>query len=283
LLVDRRTDRAIGLVTIIAVALVPTAALALVKVGGDYDAGRPSETGISPATENYPGEFRTPPAPTASPIQINLPQMPSGSVPTRPPSAPAPENKPLPAELTSFTRQVGTANIEQSGSTSTQEITKFVMKPRFSMDSTSTEYILDGKKWRKVTTTRVVIRNGVRATKVDGGPATKEKLTPEEIDQMRYEADPRTLTRNVKNLPGVKKTFDSKTKLYYYTLDLSAGSNIIDKLPKGIREQIPEIAGLLGLKLELYADAADHAIYASLNGVTVFKATGIGVIYSDMK
>ena len=279
---DRRTDRAIGLVTIIAVALVPTAALAMIKVGDGFEAGRPSEVAVTPVAEDYPGAPKPLPTPS-KPLQITLPQMPSGSVPTQPPAQTPPESKPLPAELSSFSRQIGTARIELSGSTSTQELAKFTLKPKFTMDATTTEYVLKGQKWKKTGVTHVVIRNRVKATRVGNGKVTKEKLTPEEIDQLKYEADPRTLTRNVQNLPGVQKTFQAKTKLYKYTLDLSAGSTILDKLPPDIREQIPEIAGLLGLKLELYADAKDHTVYASMNGVTAVNALGVGVIYSDMK
>ncbi|GAA0957553.1 hypothetical protein [Actinocorallia libanotica] len=280
---DRRTDRAIGLVTLLAVALVPTAFLTLGKVGDGFDAGRSSETAVTPISENYPGA--PPPLPPAEkPLQINLPQMPPGSVPVQPPAqTDPPESKPLPAELTSFTRQIGTAVIEQTGSTSTQELAKFTLKPKFEMDATSTDYVLKGKKWKKTGATRIVIRNRVKVTKAPDGEITREKLTPEEIDQLRYEADPRTLTHNVQQLPGVKKTYDKKTKLYQYKLNLTAGSTIIEKLPPGIQEHVPDIAALLGLQVELYADAKDHAIYASLNGVTVVNATGIGVIYSDMK
>lgn len=282
---DLRTDRTIGLAMIIVAALVPAAVLALVKVEGEFDAGRPSETAVTPVDEDYPGA-----PPKSPPIQqqqqpslpISLPEMPAG--PTPPPAAtPPPPDKPLPAELTSFTRQVGTARIEPTGTTSTQEEAKFELKPKFWMDATREELILQGKKWKKVTTTRVVVKNGVRAIKVDGGPASKEKLSPEEIDQLRHEADPRTLTRNIQNLPGVKKSRDPKTKLYKYELNLTSGAAVIDKLPEGIREQIPAMASLLGLKLELYADAKDHAVHASLNGVTTINALGIGVHYYDMK
>ncbi|GAA2733209.1 hypothetical protein [Actinocorallia aurantiaca] len=281
---DRRTDRTIGIAVIIAVALVPTAALALVKVGDGFDAGRPAEVAVSPAPEDYPGAPKPPPVPTKSPaVSVSLPQLPTGVDPSQPVGE-VPEAKPLPAELSSFTRQIGMVLAQASGTTNSQETAKFTLKPRFTMDAKTTEYVLNAKgKWRKTGVTHVVIRNGVKATRTPDGELTKEKLTPEEIDQLKYEADPRTITNNAKNLPGIKKSYSRKTKFYKYTLDATTGATIIEKLPQDIRDLIPEEAGLLGLQLEVYADAKDHAFVASVTGAAPVAATGIGVVYSDMK
>ncbi|MEO3786551.1 hypothetical protein ABGB12_24765 [Actinocorallia sp. B10E7] len=280
---NRRTDQAIALTTIIAVALIPTAALALVKVGGGFDAGRPSESSVTPVTENYPGAPKPAPMPTQTQQPIALPPIPSGADPAAPPSSQPPANKPLPAELTSFKRYVGIARIDSSGATSTQEEALFTMKPRFTMTATTTEYVLKGQKWKPTGVTKVVIKNRVKATRHPDGTVDKEPLTPEEIDQLKYEADPRTLTRNIKNVPGVKKSRDPKTKLYKYVVDLSAGENILDKLPPDVMELLPKEAALLGMKAELHADAKDHTFFAALNGATVVNALGVGVIYAEMK
>ncbi|WP_106397658.1 hypothetical protein [Actinocorallia populi] len=281
---DRRTDRTIGIATIIAVALVPVAVLALVKVDGGFDAGRPSETAASPVVEEYPGAPKPPPTLEAPPA-VALPPMPSAPPPAQPVGE-VPAAKPLPAELTSFTRQIGMLMAQVSGTTNSQEVAKFIMKPKFFMEAKTTEYVLENKKWKKTGITHVVVKNRVRTTRTPDGNVDREKLSVEEIDQLRHEADPRTLTRNVQKLPNVEKTFSRKTKFYKYKLGLTPADALLEGMPQDIRDLIPPqigSLGALGLQLELYADAKDHAIVGSLNGMTPVSATGIGVIYSDMK
>lgn len=280
---DRRTDRTIGIATIIAVALVPAAVLALVKIDGGYDSGRPSDAAATPVVEEYPGAPPPLPTPTQAPAVALPPMPPPAPVPTAPPTGEVPSAKPLPAELTSFTRNIGMLMAQVSGTTNSQEVAKFVMKPKFAMESKTTEYVLKGEKWKKIGVTHVVIKNRVKVTRTPDGEVDRENLTAEEIDQLRHEADPRTLTQNVQNLPNVEKTYSRKTKFYKYTLGMTPAEELLSSLPEDIRGLIPAQLGSLGLKLELYADAKDHAIVGSLNGLTPVSATGIGVIYSDMK
>ncbi|MCD0451251.1 hypothetical protein LO762_18905 [Actinocorallia sp. API 0066] len=276
---DRRTDRTVGLVTIIAMAAVPAAVLGLVRVDASFDGGAPSDVAITPVSEDYPGAPKRPPK--AETVEIVLPPAPA--TPTMPkPEIPG-ESGPLPAQLTSFTRYTGTVTFLPDGSEQTQEEAHFTLKPRFTMKATSVKSRLVGQKWRKVSTTVITIKNGVQTTKVGKQPAEREQLTPEQVAELKRQADPRFITRQIKRLPGVHTRYDKKTKLYKHSLDLTAGGNFLQYLPEDIGGLIPAGAELLGVKIEGLSDAKDHSVIASFNGASTVGAIGVGVVHTNMR
>ncbi|MDX6743824.1 hypothetical protein [Actinocorallia sp. A-T 12471] len=277
---DRRTDRTVGLVTIIAMAMVPAAALGLVRIDGVFDGGTPAETAITPVSEDFPGAPKKPKtAESAKPVEIVLPPAPA--TPVLPDVQP--ETGPLPAQLTSFTRYTGTISFLPTGSEQVQEEADFTLKPKFTMKATSVRSELKGKKWKKISTTVVTIKGNVKTTKVGNQPAEREKLTSAQLDELKRQADPRYITRQIKQLPGVNTQWDKKMKLFKHTLDLTAGGNFIQYLPEDIATIIPEGAELLGAQLLAYSNNKDHAIMASVNGASTIGAVGIGVIHANLK
>ncbi|GAB2849132.1 hypothetical protein GCM10022221_55670 [Actinocorallia aurea] len=276
---DRRTDRTVGLVTIVAMALIPAAALGLVRSGAVFDGGTPSETALAPVSEDYPGapkplktqKTEAPAAPGAAP-----------AVPVAQPQPPA-QTGPLPAQLTSFDRQIGTLRILPTGTEQIQEQAEFTLKPKFTMKSTSVRSKLNGEKWKKVSTTVVTVNGRTMTTKVGDQPAERENLTTAQLDELKREADPRFLTRQIKKTPGVYTQYDKKSKMYKHTIDLTAGGNFIQYLPEDVAALIPDGVELIGAKLEAYSDAKEHLVYASLNGASTIGAVGIGVLHTNMK
>ncbi|ROO89934.1 hypothetical protein EDD29_7645 [Actinocorallia herbida] len=276
---DRRTDRTVGLVTIIAMALVPAAALGFVRPGAAFDGGTPAETSITPVAEDYPGapkplKTKAPPEPAAAP--------PAPALPVTVPQAPGTTGTP-PAQLTSFDRQIGTLRILPTGTEQIQETATFTLKPKFTMKSTSVRSKLNGKNWKKVSTTVVTVKGRVMTTKVGDQPLERETLTKAQLDEMKRQADPRFLTNQIKDLPGINTQFDKKTKIYKHTIDLTAGGNFIQYLPEDVASLIPAGVELLGADLEAYSDTKDHLVMASLNGASTVGAVGIGVIHSNMR
>lgn len=276
---DRRTDRVVGLVTIIAMAVVPAVALGMAKAEGTFDGGTPSETAIKPVSEDYPGAPKKPAKPKA--VEVVLPPVPAN------PAVPAPdfptETGPLPAQLSSFTRYTGTVTFLPDGTEQVQETADFTLKPKFTMKATSVKSRLNGKKWKKLSTTVTTIKGRVMTVKVGGRPAERETLTPEQIDELKRQADPRFITRQIKKLPGVYSRYDKKTKLYKHTLDLTSGGNFIQYLPDDIAAVIPAGAEILGVQVEGYSDAKDHTMMASFTGAATIGAIGVGVIHTNMR
>ncbi|MES9539034.1 hypothetical protein AB0C21_32850 [Spirillospora sp. NPDC049024] len=209
----RRTDRAIAISAVTAVAVVPTAILMVVKTGGDSpkDAGAlPPSAAMAqrdPANPNgaasatvTPGA--TPGAPGAGNGAGARPGTPgSGNggaahgLPTAPPQ-PGPS-------LHSFTRKtdmkvtVGPDGDYQHAT----ETASFTLWPKFAMSATGVTQTMKGGVLSKVT--QKVIVQGSTLKGYDGQKWTQSTLTQAQLGKLQNESDPRQFTFMIGTLPGM--------------------------------------------------------------------------------
>ncbi|MEO5877902.1 MAG: hypothetical protein ABIS86_00795 [Streptosporangiaceae bacterium] len=279
---DRRSDRTVGLVTIIAVAVIPAALLATGKITGAFDGGDATTVQISPDREDYPGAPKLIAAAPPPKPPITVPGLPRpGKQPPKPPVKPA---ESVPALPNYFERQIGLVSFQITGTEQIQSHTKFWMRPAFRSDTLTTRYMMGpNQKWKKVSVTHVVVKGKRRATSVGRAKPTIETLTTQQLTELRQQADPRAITRKVKVFPGVKHVVDKKTKLITYTVKGTAGLLVL-QLPKEIRDQVPAIALISSLGMDMYdvADKQDRTFVFGLSGIGLGGA-GLGVIYSNFK
>ncbi|MFF5258939.1 hypothetical protein ACFY4C_08320 [Actinomadura viridis] len=273
---DRRTDRAIAIGAITAVAVVPTAILVAVKTG----AAAPKEPGAMPpaaaAAQRDPAgaEKRSPsasPAPTspagsASPAGGRGTTAPErkagtggtdGAAPGRP-SAEAPK-------VTSFVRRT---DVRLSGAPNgdyehQKETATYTLAPRFALNATGVrETMKDGRLTR---VTQKVIVKGRTLSGYDGESWTHSTLTAAQLERLRTSSDPRQLTYLLRGLPGTTRTGPDGLGSTHYLASARLG-DLYRVLPEDVagraREVLPDATRVA---LDLWADGADRPSWIGLN------------------
>lgn len=280
--VKRRTDRAIAISAVTAVAVVPTAILMVVKIGGDSpkDAGvLPPSAAMAqrdPANPNgaasatvSPG---TPGAPGAAPGASARPgtRTPGNggaahNLPTAPPQ-PGPS-------LHSFTRKtdlkvtVGSDGDYQHA----VETATFTLWPKFSMSATGVTRTMKGGELSKVT--QKVIVQGSTLKGYDGQKWTRSTLTPAQLGGLQSGSDPRQFTFMIGTLPGMTASEPDAAGLTRFTAQTLMGG-VYALLPQdavaAFRKWVPDDTGC---GLDLLADSEARPTSISLSG----QAPGAGL------
>ena len=279
--VKRRTDRAIAISAVTAVAVVPTAILMVVKIGGDSpkDAGAlppsaamaqrdPANPNGAAAATVSPG---TPGAPGSAPGASARPgtRAPGNGgaahgLPTAPPQ-PGPS-------LHSFTRKtdmkvtVGPNGDYQHAT----ETATFTLWPTFAMSATGVTQTMKGGELSKVT--QKVIVQGSTLKGYDGQKWTRSTLTAAQLGRLQNDSDPRQFTFMIGTLPGMTAGQPDAAGLTRFTAQALMGG-VYALLPQdaatAFRKWVPDDTGC---GLDLLADSEARPTTISLGA----QAPGAG-------
>ncbi|GAA3964853.1 hypothetical protein GCM10023085_54220 [Actinomadura viridis] len=275
---DRRTDRAIAIGAITAVAVVPTAILVAVKTG----AAAPKEPGAMPpaaaAAQRDPAgtEKRSPsasPAPASSAGSASPAGGRGGTAPGRKAGTGGKDGTAAPGEppaeapkVTSFVRRT---DVRLSGASNgdyehQKETATYTLAPRFALNATGVrETMKDGRLTR---VTQKVIVKGRTLSGYDGKSWTHSTLTAAQVDRLRTSSDPRQLTYLLRALPGMTRTGPDRLGSTHYLASARLG-DLYRVLPEDVaaraREVLPDATRVA---LDLWADGADRPSWIGLNG-----------------
>ncbi|WP_433474722.1 hypothetical protein ACQPZP_39420 [Spirillospora sp. CA-142024] len=260
----RRTDRAIAISAVTAVAVVPTAILMVVKVGGDG----PKDTGALPPAaamaQQDPANPNGSASGTVSPGASGAPG--SGTGAGARPGAPGPGGGPaahgLPTappqpgpSLHSFTRRtemkvtVGSAG-DYEHATETASVTLY---PKFAMNAVGVTRTMKGGELSEVT--QKVIVQGSTLKGYDGQKWTQSTLTQAQLGKLQSGSDPRQFTFMIGTLPGMTASEPDDAGRTRFTAQALMGG-VYALLPQdaaeAFRKWIPDSAGC---GLDMWADS----------------------------
>jgi hypothetical protein len=279
--VKRRTDRAIAISAVTAVAVVPTAILMVVKVGGDdpKDAGAlPPSAAMAqqdPANPNgsasgtvSPGASGAPGSGTGAGGRPGAPGSGGGAAAHGLPTAPP---QPGPS-LHSFTRKtdmkvtVGSGGDYQHAS----ETATFTLYPKFAMNAVGVTQTMKGGELSKITQKVVVSGNTLKG--FDGQKWTQSTLTAAQLGKLQSDSDPRQFTFMIGTLPGMTASEPDASGKTRFTAQAVMGS-VYALLPQNaateIRKWVPDGTGC---GLDLWADSKARPTTISLGA----QAPGAG-------
>ncbi|WP_301173944.1 hypothetical protein [Actinomadura geliboluensis] len=260
----RRTDRAIAISAVVAVAVVPTAVLMVVKVGGDSakDAGsmppaavmaQQDQTNPNGAASGTVSPGAT--APGTSPGRPAGPGAPAagnGAVPHGLPTAPP---QPGPS-LHAFTRKTEMkVKIGEGGDYKhAVETASFTLWPKFAMSATGvTKTVLNGEA-SEITQKVVVSGNVLKG--FDGAKWTQSTLSAAQLGQLQNGSDPRQFTYMIGTLPGTTASEpDASGRTHFAAQALM--SSVYALLPQDAATQIrPVIPDSTGCGIDLWVDSS---------------------------
>ncbi|GAA1888205.1 hypothetical protein [Actinomadura bangladeshensis] len=267
----RRTDRAIAIAAVTAVAVVPTAILMVVKVGGDSakDAGsmppaaamaQQDRTGANGAAAGTVAPSAAPGAPGgATPV----PGAPAGGnpgahgLPTAPPQ-PGPN-------LHSFTRRTEMkVTLGSNGDYQhAVETASFTLWPKFAMSATGVTQTSEGGELNKITQKVIVSGNVLKG--YDGAKWTQSTLSAAQLGALQNDSDPRQFTFMIGTLPGMTASGpDTSGKTHFTAQTLMSG--VYSLLPQDaatrFRASIPDSTGC---GLDLWADSQGRPTSIQMN------------------
>jgi hypothetical protein len=272
--VKRRTDRAIAISAVTAVAVVPTAILMVVKVGGDSqkDAGsmppaaamaqqdRTNPNGSASGTVT-PGTSAAPAPGTGTAPGAGAPGTGNGGgahgLPTAPPQ-PGPS-------LHSFTRKTDMkVTIGANGDYQhAVETASFTLWPKFAMSATGVTTTQQDGEQSKVTQKVVVSGNVLKG--FDGEKWTKSTLTAAQLGKLQNDSDPRQFTFMIGTLPGMTASEPDASGKTQFSAQALMGS-VYALLPQDaatrFRSWIPDSTGC---GLDLWADSKARPTSIQLN------------------
>ncbi|TDD85375.1 hypothetical protein E1293_11345 [Actinomadura darangshiensis] len=260
----RRTDRAIAISAVTAVAVVPTAILMVVKVGGgspkgedalppaaamaQQDPANPNGTAsgtVTPGASGAPGKGPGAGARPGTPGSAN--QAAAHGLPTAPPQ-PGPS-------LHAFTRKtdmkvtVGTDGDYKQAS----ETAAFTLWPKFAMNAVGVTRTMRGGELSKITQKVIVQGNVLKG--FDGAKWTQSTLTAAQLGTLQDGSDPRQFTFMIGTLPGMTASEPDASGKTRFTAQALMGG-VYALLPQdaaaAIRKWIPDSAGC---GLDLLADS----------------------------
>ena len=268
----RRTDRAIAISAVTAVAVVPTAILMVVKVGG----GSAKDAGSMPPAAAMAQQDRTNPNGTATgtvtPGTSAAPGPGNGGTPA--PGAPGnpgaahglPTAPPQPGpSLNSFTRRTEMkVTLGENGDYQhAVENATFTLWPKFSMSATGVTATMENGELSKVT--EKVVVSGSTLKGFDGEKWTQSTLSASQLGTLQSGSDPRRFTFMIGTLPGMTASGPDTSGLTRFTAQ-ALMSGVYPLLPKDaatrFRAWIPES---VGCGLDLYADSKARPTTVQLN------------------
>ncbi|TDE33750.1 hypothetical protein [Actinomadura sp. 6K520] len=272
----RRTDRAIAISAVTAVAVVPTAIVMVVQVGGD-SAG---DGGASPASAAMSRQDPANPNGTATGLVTpGAPAAPGSGGPAGPgntPGAPGtprggafanlPTAPPQPGpSLNAFTRKTEVkVSIGSNGDYKhAAETASFTLYPKFAMNATGVTQTMQGGELTKIT--QKVVVSGRTLKGFDGEKWTQSTLTAAQLNTLQTQSDPRQFTFMVGTLPGTTASEPDESGKTQFTAQARMGS-VYSLLPQdaaaAIREWIPQDTGC---GLDLWADSKARPTTIGLN------------------
>ncbi|NVI89616.1 hypothetical protein [Actinomadura sp. BRA 177] len=270
----RRTDRAIAISAVTAVAVVPTAILMVVKVGGDSqkDAGsmppaaamaqqdQTNPNGAASGTVT-PGASAAPAPGTGNAPGAGAPGTGNGGgahgLPTAPPQ-PGPS-------LHAFTRKTDMkVTIGANGDYQhAVETASFTLWPKFAMSATGVTTTQQDGEASKVTQKVVVSGNVLKG--FDGEKWTKSTLTAAQLGKLQNDSDPRQFTFMIGTLPGMTASEPDASGKTQFSAQALMGS-VYALLPQDaatrFRAWIPDSTGC---GLDLWADSKARPTSIQLN------------------
>ncbi|TDC57248.1 hypothetical protein E1281_05590 [Actinomadura sp. KC345] len=275
----RRTDRAIAISAVTAVAVVPTAVLMVVKVGGgstedgsvpasaamaQQDPANPNGTAtgiVTPGATTAPGAGGGGTGGTAdgSGAPGNRAAGGSGleSLPTAPP-------RPGPS-LHAFTRKTDVkVTLGSDGDyRHATETATFTLWPEFSLNATGVTSTMQDGELSKVT--EKVIISGGTLKGFDGEKWTRSKLSAKQLATLQNGSDPRQFTFLIGTLPGVTASEPDANGRTRFTARASMG-NLFPLLPQDVAAAIRTwIPAETGCGLDLWADSKARPTWIGLN------------------
>ncbi|WP_433227805.1 hypothetical protein [Actinomadura formosensis] len=270
----RRTDRAIAISAVTAVAVVPTVILMVVKVGGDSakDAGsmppaaamaqrdRTNPNGTASGTVS-PGASAAPGASPGNGPGSGAPGTGNGGgahgLPTAPPQ-PGPS-------LHSFTRKTDMKVTIGSGGDyqHATETASFTLWPKFAMSATGVTQTMQSGELSKVTKKVIVSGNTLRG--YDGTKWTTSTLTAAQLGRLQNESDPRQFTFMIGTLPGMTASEPDASGRTNFTAQALMGS-VYALLPQETAARFrPLVPDGTGCGLDLWADSRARPTSIVLN------------------
>ncbi|MFA1549197.1 hypothetical protein [Actinomadura chokoriensis] len=258
----RRTDRAIAISAVTAVAVVPTAILMVVKVGG----GSAKDAGSLPPAAAMAQQDRTNPnGSAAGAVTPGGPATPgagktpgSGApgtgngggahgLPTAPPQ-PGPS-------LHSFTRKTDMkVAIGQDGDFEhAVETASFTLWPKFAMSATGVTQTKRNGELSKITQKVIVSGNTLKG--FDGEKWTQATLSDAQLGDLRNDSDPRQFTFMIGTLPGMTASGPDASGRTQFTAQALMGG-VYALLPQDAATRLrPLIPDSAGCGLDLWADS----------------------------
>lgn len=267
----RRTDRAIAIAAVTAVAVVPTAILMVVKVGGDSA----KEAGSMPPAAAMAQQDRTgsngAAAGTVAPSAA--PGAPGGATPG--PGAPAPGNgaahglptaPPQPGpSLHSFVRKTemkvtlgANGDYQHAVETAT-----FTLWPKFAMSATGVTQTSEAGELSKITQKVIVSGNVLKG--YDGAKWTQSTLSAAQLGALQNDSDPRQFTFMIGTLPGMTASgpdASGKTRFTAQGLMSSVYALLPQDTATRFRASIPDSTGC---GLDLWADSKARPTSIQMN------------------
>lgn len=277
----RRTDRAIAISAVTAVAVVPTAILMVVKVGGDSpkDGGAlPPAAAMAqqdPANPNgsasgavTPGASGAPGSGTGAGARPGTPGSGGGGAAHGLPTAPP---QPGPS-LHSFTRKTDMKVTAGSNGDyrHASETASFTLWPKFAMNAVGVTRTMRGGELSEVTQKVIVAGNVLKG--FDGQKWTRSTLTAAQLGKLQSDSDPRQFTFMIGTLPGMTASEPDASGRTRFTAQALMGG-VYALLPRdaatAIRTWVPDSTGC---GLDLWADSKARPTTISLNA----QAPGAG-------
>lgn len=274
--VKRRTDRAIAISAVTAVAVVPTAIMMVVKVGG----GSAEDGGSMPASAAMAQQDPANPNGTATglvtPGATTAPGAGSGAgagngsgapgTPARGGVSGLPTAPPQPGpSLHAFTRKtdmkvtVGSNGDYQHAT----ETASFTLWPKFAMSATGVTQTVQGGEVSKVT--QKVVVSGLTLKGYDGEKWTQSTLTSAQLNTLRSQSDPRQFTFMIGTLPGTTASEPDENGRTHFAAQALMGS-VFSLLPQDaaavIRKWVPDD---VTCGLDLWADSKARPTSIGLN------------------
>jgi hypothetical protein len=282
--VKRRTDQAIAIGSVAAVAIVPTVLLVVVKAGGVSFNDQPGDPATTAAAGRDPQGKRSL-SPKAKKVQ------PKGVVPqghgTRPVATSIPTLQTPPSGPTgtkSYTR-VTDVQVKLLGGDADKgkEATKVVLLPKFALDvnanGTSTKAGVISPS-----TSRITVKGNTESISSDGGTTWQHRrLTAKELAQYTADSDPRRITYALRSVPGVSKKVD-KFGSTHYQINLTL-SLILPYLPKDAAAEITKyVPPETGMAVDLYADKAARPSWFSVaESLPAIGSANLVMVFRDYK
>ncbi|XRQ06219.1 hypothetical protein ACN3XK_58315 [Actinomadura welshii] len=272
----RRTDRAIAISAVTAVAVVPTAIVMVVQVGGgsagdggsapasaamaDRNAANPNgtATGVVTPGATAPGAGS---GPAGGGGAAGGPGTPAGGAFANLPTAPP---QPGPS-LHAFTRTTDVkVTIGSDGDYKhATETASFTLWPKFAMKATGVTRTMQAGELSKIT--QKVVVSGDVLKGFDGEKWTQSKLTAAQLNTLQTQSDPRQFTFMIGTLPGMTASEPDETGKTQFTAQARMGS-VFSLLPQdaaaAIRDVIPADTGC---GLDLWADSKARPTSIGLN------------------